>query len=99
MTTPSPSAAPPVDDASDIALLQAALVDQIAAHLRDRPVDELVADAAGFARRNPLLVLGGAALVGFAAARIVKSSGGSFTAQTGPVDPWSGHLSQPEESA
>ena len=99
MTTSSPSAAPPVDNAPDLALLQTALLDQITAHLRDRPVDNIVADAAGFARRNPLLVLGGAALAGFAAARMVKSAGVSSNTQNDPADPWSGHLSNPEDSA
>lgn len=32
-------------------------------------------DVAGFARRNPLLFFGGAALLGFAAARMLKNSG------------------------
>lgn len=99
MTTPSPSATPPVDNAPDLALLQAALLDQITAHLRDRPVDDIVAHAAGFARRNPLLVLGGAALAGFAAARMVKSAGVSSSAPGDPADPWSGHLSNPEDAA
>ena len=99
MTTPSPSATPPADNASDLAVLQAVLLDQVIAHLRDRPVDDIVADAARFARRNPLLVLGGAALAGFAAARMVKSAGVSSSAPGDPADPWSGHLSKPEDAA
>lgn len=99
MPTSSPSATPPADDASKLAVLQAVLLDQITARLNDRPVEDMVADAAGFARRNPLLVLGGAALAGFAAARVVKSAGVSSRAQNDPADPWSGHLSRSEDAA
>jgi hypothetical protein len=80
-------------------MLQAVLLDQVTARLSDGPVEDLVADAAGFARRNPLLVLGGAALAGFAAARIVKSAGVSSNTQNDPADPWSGHLSRTEDAA
>lgn len=58
---------------------------------RNKPIDELIDDAAVFARRNPLIVLGGAALLGFAAARFLKSgSNSSASLQSG--DPWTGHL-------
>lgn len=39
-----------------------------------KDLGELVSDANHFARRNPLAFLGGAALVGFAAARFAKAS-------------------------
>lgn len=60
-------------------------------HIRNKPVDELLDDAALFAKRNPLLVLGGAALVGFAAARFFKS-GGNGNEPWSAGDPWQGHL-------
>lgn len=83
--------------------LQAAALDQIGAqissvatHLRNKPVDEMVDDVAVFARRNPLLFLGGAALVGFAAARFLKSGTGSEATADDADDPWSGHLASAE---
>ncbi|WP_300582954.1 hypothetical protein [Marivita sp.] len=83
--------------------LQAAALDQIgaqinsvAAQLRSKPVDEMVDDFAVFARKNPLLFLGGAALVGFAAARFLKSGKASGHVSDDDDDPWSGHLSHVE---
>jgi hypothetical protein len=63
-------------------------------HIRNKPVDELIDDAALFAKRNPLLVLGGAALAGFAAARFFKA-GGNKTERWTSTDPWKGHLERP----
>lgn len=46
-----------------------------AAHrVRNLNVDQTVRDVSAFARRNPLLFLGGAALAGFAATRFLKAS-------------------------
>jgi hypothetical protein len=42
--------------------------------VRDKDLSELAREASDFARRNPLVFLSGAALVGFAAARFAKSS-------------------------
>ena len=42
--------------------------------VRNRDVNELAGDLTGFARRNPLAFLGGAALLGFAATRFAKAS-------------------------
>lgn len=59
--------------------------------VRDKPVDALIEEASDFARRNPAIVLGGAALLGFAAARFLKSG----ATPDGPAhsdDPWVGHL-------
>ncbi len=42
--------------------------------LRDKDLGEMAADVSAFARRNPLMFLGGAALVGFAAMRFGKAS-------------------------
>ena len=49
-------------------------VDQFSNHLRQRNVDELIGDTETFARRQPALFLGGAFLIGLAAARFLKSS-------------------------
>ncbi len=83
--------------------LQAAALKQIGAqinaaadHLRDKPVDAMVDDVAVFARKNPLLFLGGAALAGFAAARFLKSGDGSARTATASHDPWAGHLHDAE---
>lgn len=87
------------DTLQDAALAQlGAQINVIAARLQDTSVDEMVDDVALFARRNPLLFLGGAALAGFAAARFLKSGGGSQTSEEGAFDPWSGHL-QPSKEA
>lgn len=45
--------------------------------LRDKDLGTMVDDVTQFARKNPLLFLGGAALVGFAATRFAKASGGA----------------------
>ncbi len=42
--------------------------------MRDKDMGEMVGDLADFARRNPLVFLGGAALVGFAATRFAKAT-------------------------
>ncbi|MFN3208701.1 MAG: hypothetical protein ACE369_06815 [Roseovarius sp.] len=63
--------------------------------LRERSIPDLVDDVTVFARRNPLLFLGGAALVGFAAARFLSAS---TPTDEGPEliaadeDVWSGYL-------
>lgn len=43
--------------------------------IRDQDLGEMATTAISFARRNPLVFLGGAALLGFTAARFAKSSG------------------------
>ncbi|MBM7070080.1 hypothetical protein [Actibacterium sp. 188UL27-1] len=42
--------------------------------MRDRDLSEMVQDVSAFARKNPLVFLGGAALIGFAATRFAKAS-------------------------
>lgn len=63
--------------------------------LRERSIPDLVDDVSAFARRNPLLFLGGAALAGFAAARFLSASSPSdsepeLTAEDDDV--WAGHI-------
>jgi len=44
--------------------------------MRDKDMGEIVGELGDFGRRNPLAFLGGAALLGFAATRFAKASGG-----------------------
>ncbi|MFL4468598.1 hypothetical protein ACERZ8_01430 [Tateyamaria armeniaca] len=43
--------------------------------MRNKDLSEMVQDVSAFARKNPLVFLGGAALIGFAATRFAKASG------------------------
>ncbi|WP_088622978.1 hypothetical protein [Oceanicola sp. 22II-s10i] len=52
--------------------------------LRDRDIDDIGRDFSEYARRNPLFFLGGAALVGFAAGRFLKATGGHDDGGYGP---------------
>ncbi len=47
-------------------------VDVFAARMRETPADELFADASEFARRQPAVVFGAAAVLGFAMFRMLK---------------------------
>jgi ElaB/YqjD/DUF883 family membrane-anchored ribosome-binding protein len=49
-------------------------VEELADRLRNTQPDELIRDAESFARRQPMLVVGGAFLLGAAAARFLKAS-------------------------
>jgi gas vesicle protein len=49
-------------------------IEQFSSQLQNKDVDQLLADVEGFARRRPEIFLGGALLLGFAAARFLKSS-------------------------
>lgn len=50
--------------------------------MRDKDLGEMVGDLTGFARRNPMVFIGGAVLVGFVATRFAVASG-STTRRTG----------------
>jgi hypothetical protein len=87
------------DDSLQAAALRqiGAQINSVADQMRDKPVDAMVDDVAVFARRNPMLFLGGAALAGFAAARFLKSGSGTPTrTQASAHDPWAGHLDDVE---
>ena len=91
---------------SDSDALQAAASDQlgaqihaVAARLHAAQVNDMVDDVAVFARKNPLLICGGAALLGFAAARVLKSGAGKQVTTDSNADPWSGHLGTAEDAA
>jgi hypothetical protein len=52
----------------------AARVEEVTDYLRDRDLDDLLADTRAFARRRPELFLGGAFVAGLLLARLFKSS-------------------------
>jgi hypothetical protein len=49
-------------------------VERFSGYLRETEVDEIVAEARGFARRRPAVFLGGAVALGFLATRFLKST-------------------------
>ncbi|WP_299297613.1 hypothetical protein [uncultured Tateyamaria sp.] len=65
----------------------------VADHLKSSDIEALARQAGDFTRRNPALVLGGAALLGFAAARFLKA-GARPDDVAGAHDPWANHLEQ-----
>lgn len=74
--------------------------DQVAGHLTDvaeliksTDFNQVAGKTAQFARENPLLFLGGAALAGFAAARYLKASEPAYSRKSDDSsDPWTGHV-------
>ncbi len=59
--------------------------------MRDKDLGEIVNDLNGFAKRNPLVFLGSAALIGFAATRFAKATGGGR--DSGQSDTYGSHAS------
>ena len=49
-------------------------LEKTAGHVRQRDTGQLLDDLGSYARRNPAIFLGGAALIGFAASRFAKAS-------------------------
>ena len=70
-----------------------------AAHaIRDTDLNQVAAEVTAFARKNPAVFMGGAALLGFTVARFLKSSGPTYaTPQTAATahDPWAGYVDEP----
>lgn len=50
--------------------------------MRDKDLGEMVSDLNGFAKRNPMVFLGGAALLGFVATRFAKASSEAHSGNT-----------------
>ena len=71
----------------------AASLHQVAGALRNTDLNQAAGQVTRFARENPALFLGGAALLGFAATRFLKSSDPAprVTARA-DTDPWTGHV-------
>jgi hypothetical protein len=92
-TEQSADAAHRAANAFDAGSLQALVLGQLAQGLDgfsqtlcERSVDGLADDVAVFARQNPLMFLGGAALVGFAAARFLKAPSQDTRAFADPLE-------------
>tara|TARA_R110002049_G_scaffold10127_3_gene50447 strand:+ start:155417 stop:155932 length:516 start_codon:yes stop_codon:yes gene_type:complete len=51
--------------------------------VRGKDLSEIMGDLNGFAKRNPLVFLGSAALIGFAATRFAKASGEATSSRDG----------------
>jgi hypothetical protein len=60
-------------------------IDRLASDLRDKKVGDLLAAAAEFGRSQPVIMLAGAALIGFALSRVVKA-GVAAPAEPAPRD-------------
>ena len=60
---------------ADYAEKAAVRVDGVRDYLREREIEDVVTDVQNYARRNKALFLGGTMLLGFMAARLVKSAG------------------------
>ena len=58
-------------------------LDRFAKYLRDQDPKRLLDDVQNFGRRQPALLIGGAFLLGFAGARVIKSSMETTTSNTG----------------
>ncbi|MEM1149158.1 MAG: hypothetical protein AAGI03_01170 [Pseudomonadota bacterium] len=65
----------------------AAQVDALAAQIRDADLASITRKTTDFARRNPAVFLGAAALMGFAAVRFLKASGEAESVEFA-ADPW-----------
>lgn len=61
-------------------------IDRLSGYLRERNVDELVYETREFARREPALFLGGAALLGMLGARFFRSSSPDYRAEGPTID-------------
>lgn len=59
-------------------------IDRLADDLRDKSAGELLTIATDFGKRQPLALLAGSAIVGFALARIVKAGMGASAETAGP---------------
>jgi hypothetical protein len=61
---------------AEFALTAADQAEALAGYLRENDVRQIIGSVEGFARRQPLLFLGGAFLLGMAASRFIKAAGG-----------------------
>ncbi|MGJ8596195.1 hypothetical protein [Sulfitobacter sp.] len=74
-------------------------VEGIASHLRTADLTTITRDVSDFARKNPALFIGGAALLGFAATRFLKARDPHRTDYgTAAADPWSSPAPTPRGS-
>ncbi|MDA8585062.1 hypothetical protein N9L47_02220 [Rhodobacteraceae bacterium] len=66
-------------------------IEGVASHIRGADIDTIVRETSDYARRNPLLFIGVAAAIGFAATRFLKAQSPekSFAGSPSHDDPWS----------
>jgi hypothetical protein len=57
-------------------------VDHVATYLRENDIDDLTAEVESFARKQPVLFIGGAFVIGIAIARFLKSSQSGGTSKS-----------------
>ena len=74
---------------ADLASTAADQAEALAGYLRENDVRQIIGNVETFARRQPLLFLGGAFVLGVAASRFIKAAGGQGQGQQHV----SGHLS------
>jgi hypothetical protein len=91
METDQPTIASAASTAADQA-------ERLANYLRDTDARQLVDTIEDAARRQPLLFLGGAFVLGVAAARLIKAAGGDRPTTRGAYD-WSSRSSSPYRAA
>ncbi|ATG40519.1 hypothetical protein [Phaeobacter piscinae] len=65
-------------------------LEQFADKVRTADLDKVLRDTSDFARRNPMLFLGGAALLGFAATRFLKATASDGNYNPAQEDDYSG---------
>lgn len=63
-------------------------IETVAHRIRTTDLNTAVAETRAFARRNPLLFFGGAAMLGFAATRFLKASEPQDVTRANAADPW-----------
>lgn len=69
---------------ANVAQTAAEQADRLASYLRDTDAREMLDTVENMARRQPILFLGGAFLLGFAASRLIKAASGN-------ADTWQGY--------
>lgn len=72
-------------------------IEGVAAQLRTTDINSLVTQTSDFARRNPLLFIGGAAALGFAATRFLKARNPQPATASDHDDPWGTARSMPSQ--
>lgn len=73
-------------------------IEEVAAKLRTADLRHLANQTTEVARQNPLLFIGGAALLGFAAARFLKARDPMPASAAFEADPWAASASNPLKS-
>ena len=69
-------------------------IDRLASDLREKKVGDLLSSAAEFGRSQPVIMLAGAALIGFALSRVVKAGVVATPAEGAPEAQWRQHVAR-----